>query len=467
MPMEFQTLLEPSDVNAEKRLVGSLILNPALIYDACLHVRPEHFWHEGYREIYKTLVDLSLSGKPVSIDTVGNKTGDVKLAAEATWETDPAEVPFWTEVVIRKSEERDLLNFLEDARASVIKNSGPVNILRNDLEARILELGSGGRGSNSFAASEVAGELEARLSQYIEHPDTITGLESGWNKLDTALDGFQSGNVSIVYAPSSRFKSLWTTNLGWRFAKKGIPGLWFTTEMPKIQVMERVLQLESKINLRWARRDKTIKEFAVQLFKAKDRIKTYPIYFCDTSALDVGEVRGEVMRHKRWHNIQYVIIDLVDHIFSSRFRDELVNNQRAVMAAMKQIAKDCDVHIILVSHVNKMASQDNNNPDLDMEAMTGSAAKYQDVDTAISLMPVYQNADGGLLALNRQQILYLVNTTGVLDILVSVTKNRHGELLQHVMNLDLNLGGVITSPDEKTPLVQFANEVLTRSPDIP
>ena len=230
--------------------------------------------------------------------------------------------------------------------------------------------------------------------------------------------------------------------------------------MPRVQVLERLLQLEAGLNLKWLRRDKRIYEYKAHIKRAQDRLAGYPIYFCDTSALDISEIRAEVNRHTRWHNINYIIVDLVDHVSSSRFRDEMVNNQRAVMSSMKQIAKDFNIHVLLVSHVAKGNEQTRQKADLDVEEMIGSAAKYQDVDAAISIAPVGMDDVGKWIAMQREDILRAVADSGRLDVLVSVTKNRHGELLRTILELDFNYGGRFEEPVFR-PVVRETPKQLT------
>jgi replicative DNA helicase len=362
-------------------------------------------------------------------------------------------------VVITKYDERRLLEFAEQTKNLVYSNAGSdISSLRNKLEEKLISL-SGQVSNTSSPLSATIPELDARIEKYITNPDGITGFKTGLKKLDTTLDGLQKGNVSIVYAPSSRFKSLFATNIGWHLAEQNIPGLWFTTEMPRVQVLERLLQIEAGINLKWLRRDKKLLLYRGRIKDSQERLMKYPIYFCDTSALDVSDIRSEISRQKRWHDIQYIIVDLVDHVSSSKFKDEMVNNQRAVMAAMKQMAKDFDIHVLLVSHVTKGTAETRAKADLDVEEMIGSSAKYQDVDASISIGPAKVDEKGRWVAMSREDILWAIGNGGDIDVLLSVTKNRHGELLRYIVSLDFSHGGRFTENLFKP--VQVENDQLT------
>jgi len=453
--MSLESNLIPQDMSAEAKFLGSLFLDTNLIQKVMTEVRPDAFWSIPYRYIYESMCSLLVDGSPVTPDTVAQHLGTKKeldktrldlvggkISLLKTLEgAEENEFQFWLNVVKKKHEERKLLDFADEVRRAALSNPEDIHGIRSKLESKLISLSGESASATSVSIGNSIEELDARIQRYIDNPDDIIGMPTTYYRLDRAVDGLQHGNVTILYAPSSRFKSLFSTNIGWKLADQNYPGLWFTTEMPRVQVLERLLQLEAGVNLKYLRKDRRITERRKELKLAQNRLSELPIHFCDTSALDVNEIRAEVNRHKRWHDIDYIIVDLIDHVSSSRFRDEMVNNQRAVMAAMKQIAKDYNIHVFLVSHVSKGDRDRRKSADLDVEEMIGSAAKYQDVDTAISIGPVKYDQMNQLVAMERSDILARVAEEGRLDVLVSITKNRHGELDKFVLDLDFNKGG--------------------------
>jgi replicative DNA helicase len=455
---DWETALAPVDIDAELHVCGSLLMDRSAISDTMALLNPEHFHSLRARYIYEAICGLYLDGAPVTTETVGtvlrtkSELGKTRLeliggnsSIVETFEgLGEGECDYWARIVRNKYDERQLLQFGNEVRQAALSSPTDLKALRTRLEEKLVSL-SGVSSSSSVSIGQASGELDARIQRYIDNPADIVGMATGLERLDRELDGLQGGNVTIVYAPSSRYKSLVVTNIGRNLAEQAYPGLWFTTEMPRVQVMERCLQLEAGLNLKWLRRDKNVYQYRKQIREAQDRLASYPIYFCDTSALDVSEVRAEVSRHVRWNDIKYIIVDLVDHISSSRYKDEMTNNQRMVMSSMKQIAKDFDVHVILVSHITKQPREMRNQPDLDVESMAGSGAKYQDVDAAISVGPVKKEfnelGEFRWVAMDRADIQHTMQSTGIIELMVAITKNRHGELTREIYELDFHHGG--------------------------
>ena len=446
--------IAPSDIEAERHLIGGLLMNPGQVSGVMSLLSPDDFYYQPYGQMFTSICTLSIDGKPVTPETVVSNlqsrkgVGESLLAdmggSASVFDTikgaDPDTAEFWADTVKKLSEQRELIQFADWAKRFAIEESGDISKVKSKIEEKLVSLNKTAK-STTVSLEVAADEIDARLERYINDPDGILGYETGWNVFDRAIDGFQPGNVYIFYAPSSRFKSLFTGNIGWRLANSGYAGVWFTTEMPRVQVVERILQFETGHNFRYLRKSGRIGLYKDDIYAAKERVKHLSIYFCDDSILDIAQVRSELSRQKRWHNIDYVIIDLIDHVSSSRYKDELVANQSAVMAQIKAIAKEMDIAVILVSHVSKGDKSLRNQADLDVEDMKGSSSKYQDVDVAFSIMPV--KTDPGTLqyvGLQREEIMDRMAQEGKLTVLISVTKNRHGELIRIPFTLDFHKG---------------------------
>jgi replicative DNA helicase len=425
-------------------------------------INPNHFYYVQYRYIFEAICTLYISGSPLNSETISNflkgkkeldknrleAVGGSSVIIECMENVSNGEADYWMKVVLNKHGERKLLEFSNEVRKAALSSPEDIQGIRHKLEERLISL-TEQESAGSVSVADSTEQLIPILDKYINDPDGIRGIVTGYRKFDRAVDGLSPGNVSIYYAPSSRFKSLVVTNIGHNIANNGIPGLWFTTEMPSVQVTERLVQLEYGGNFRHLRLNNKIRDQRDGILEANDRVSRLPIFFNDSSGLDIQDIRLEVSRHKRWNNIQYVIIDLVDHVYSSRYADEAVNNQRVVMAQAKAIAKELDVHIMLVSHISKQMKQNRSNADNDVEEMIGSAAKFQDVDLAVSLSPYIVEDDGRMIAMPKDVLQYKQENLIPIDMLVSINKNRHGPLARIYMTIDLLRGGRLREVDRR------------------
>lgn len=460
--------IQPFSSEAEQRLLGALLLFREKIGEVSLELNQSDFYLTECGWIYEAICSLNIDGVPVNIETVSNylkdrqasgsksrleEIGGSKYIIELTEGVETDEINYWIQVIKEKHHERRLLDFFFKGKQLLFEGKTSPSELQKKLEESLTNIVPETK-SHSVSIASSVNDLDASLDKYLASPDSISGLPSGYKKLDSITDGFNLGNVSIFYAPSSKFKSLLATNIGHNLAHAGIPGLWLTTEMPRHQVLERILQLETGRNIGRLRKEGKFAENYDAIKSYKQALAMLPIYMCDLSAPEISQVRADVARFKRWHNIQYIIVDLVDHVWSSKFKDEMVNNQRQVMYSMKSIAKDFNIHVILISHIAKQRSEDRGQVDLDMESMIGSSAKYQDVDLAVSISPweyKYNEKTTATdrVAMSRDNMAWHMATYADIPLLLSVTKNRHGPLGMVELSVQLSAGGRIREAIDK------------------
>lgn len=455
---------EPNNLEAERNIIGASLLNASACAEAVENLSPDDFYCQPYGRLFKAIGALHSSNKPVTPATVAVEIGSYKDAEGknvledmggtpfiyGTLEgVDPSEIRFWMEEVTKKKALRELVVFADMAKKIALGNPKDIKKARSKIEESLARL-TGGGNKDVVHVSDMK-DLRERLDRYEKHPNAITGIETGWTSFDKMTDGLQPGNVTIVYAPSSRFKSMFVANIGWKLAQNGHAGVWFTTEMPFLQIQERLLQIHTGLNFRHLRRDNKMAQNSTTINNGLTAVGNLPIHICDSSELEIGTIRSLVNRYKKWHDVKYCIIDLVDMVSTASFKDDSVAQQSQVMRQLKGIAKSANIHIILVSHISKGEKQMHKQAFLSPEDMKGSSSKFQDVDAAISLMPVKVDGETGqYVGLSLQELTTKVRDDGQLNMLVTFTKNRHGELGEIPFIVSIKNGGRIF-PLARTP----------------
>lgn len=452
----------------ERRLVAGLLLQPDRLTDVSLAMAAGDFHSPDHRLVFSAMCDMHLAGRPVSVETVAahlnrDEGGQNLLSSIGGRQTimnylvgaDPGEIDFWVDETVKFRKRRDTARVLETFASRVADAADP-DKLRNEIEEALVNLAD----PESAEVSHISASnstLDSRFQQYIDSPDAITGLQTGWPKWDRVLDGLREGGVTIIYAKSSRYKSMFMQNMGWRFGHSGEPGLWFTTEMPVIDVAERLVQLEAGLNFRTLRHEGRIGEFADVIRQAQAAVAALPIYMSEGFDLSTASIRAEVRRQRRWHDIKYVVVDLVDHVQTKKYANDTITQQSYIMRTMKDIAKKEHVHIILISHVAKGDKLDARAIELPVEDMKGSSSKYQDVDNSICIVPCLfgipperrgKDVESYWYGLIRDEISQEIFTRRQVEVMVSITKNRAGDTGRFLFTMNAAEGGRFYAHDQ-------------------
>lgn len=440
--------LIPSDPDAERRVIGSLLLEPALIAQVMKALSSTDFYVKRYGWLLNACCDLWMSNDPVNVETVARRLdsmsvgygknaleemGGMQTVAETVEGVLAEECSFWIDRVSTKAMEREAFFAVSDIRRKLAAGGTDIKKLLSEHEAKLAAIARGrGADSDSSVTLEDADlAMDARLHRLLTKPDAIAGMETGFRGFDSLIDGVQPGNMYIFYAPTSRYKSQIVDALGLGLSRNGYRGRWFTTEMTHLQAYERLVQMESGVNILWSRRDHTLGDHMGTLMRARQRLKTYPIGIVDKSNIDIGVLRADALRLKKWEGLDYVIIDLMDKVSTPDYKDNSVAKQEVIMDQLSSLAKDAEIGVLVTTHVSKPEAAIKRNPVLDVNEMKGSSSKGQDVAVAVSLMVVdWDPVEGEWYALTRDEIRERnrPSCSARMKVLAGVTKNRYGDL---------------------------------------
>jgi len=440
--------LPPSSAEAERKVLGTVLLSPDVMADLIGELRAEDFFFAEHGIIYGAMADLLIEGHPISVATVATQAGKKLEGGQATVAACiegalPGEAHMWAEQVVTYRKRRDL------------QKAAQLGLTLADSEADIDEsfarvqtaLTSAQRDSSSgvLSAGDAMDEVLGNIDRYIDDPTALAGPSTGWNGLDRLLDGYRPGGVTAIYAKTSSYKSTFVANSAHHLALNDVPVMLFTTETPTREIMERLLQIELMVNFRTLKYERRLYQIQSQIRDAAEIVRQYPIWICDQSAMDIGYVMGAVARQSTRRKLAVVVIDLIDHVSSKFLTRSETESERYVSQQVKAMAKREELHVVETTHVKKADRfvLGANRPYIDPEEVKGSTSKIQDADASISLM-VVKETDTGYAPMERDEIVRQRHEEGQHLIYAAVTKNRHGEQGNVLFNVDLTRGGIMS-----------------------
>jgi len=442
----------PSDYEAEKKLIGSILLSPEIAGPLAGKLRQEDFYVLEFGQMFAAACDLAALNRPISpatvlrqvpqglLDSFGGQP-QVVACMEGVLH---GEADFWLERVLVMARARKLFKAGELASRYALGDPAKVDEGYSKVESL---LSSARTADESFAMDMMEGValFRERMAKYLANPDALTGMATDWRSLDYTLDGLRPGAVTTVYARSGAFKTWCVSNIGWRLSRMAIPGYWVTTESQQVDVMERLHSLEAGVNIREVRFRHEIYRYQQLIEEAGYRVEGYPIFVNPSTEIDIAALKGFVGHLVRTKDIQYLIVDLLDHVRSSRHRD--LEEEEYVMYQMKDIAKRFNIHVILTTHIRKTDKFMAPTIAIDPSEMKGASSKMQDSDALLSLVPVrYDDPHAEAQAfppkpMTRDEIMAAQAAGEPMLILMGVTKNRHGPERNLLFEIDMAQGG--------------------------
>ena len=186
----------------------------------------------------------------------------------------------------------------------------------------------------------------------------MTGVSSGFSELDAVTAGFQPGNLIILAARPSMGKSALGISIAANVVRTGTPCAFFTLEMSKQEVTQRLICLEGKIDSHKIRTGKLAEEDWSRLSKACATLEQVPMFLDDTPGLTLFELRSRAQTLKRREpNLGMIIVDYLQLMAMGGNVESRLQEVSSLSRGLKALAKDLDVPIIALSQLSRAVEQ--------------------------------------------------------------------------------------------------------------
>ena len=208
----------------------------------------------------------------------------------------------------------------------------------------------------------------------------ITGIPSGFTKLDELLGGFQKSDFIIIAARPSMGKTAMALSIARNVAVEyKMPVAFFSIEMASSQLMVRLLSAEARVNAQDIRTNRISSQDMQKLVQTIGHLAEAPLFIDDSATLTVMEIRAKCRRMKAEHDIKLVIVDYLQ--FVSPPKAESREREISIISrSLKQIAKELDIPVIALAQLNRsVESRSDKRPMLSDLRESGSIEQDADV----------------------------------------------------------------------------------------
>ncbi len=365
-------------MNVESNVIGILFNYPEEILQISSILKPEHFENPKYKTIYGTMLDMVSQNEDVNLLTLKErlkgKLDTENLAKEvAKYEYMKPE----TAAYLVKDEW--VLRELKKAgkRIESLKNKTEVKDVVADIENTIYKI-TNSTSNNIVTYNEVRNELLSHIEK-VKASNNLFQIPTGFIDVDKILGGLRKGELTIIAARPSIGKTSFALNIADNVEDKVPVGI-FSLEMGRLQLMARQLSRSIDAPVIDILNGFLSPSQAAELYRAtKDELR---IVIDDTSQLTTSEIRSRALLMKNKYNIGLIIVDYLQLI--KGIGDTREQEISSISRGMKQIAKDLDIPVVVLSQLNRQVeSRSNKRPQL--SDLRESGAIEQDADSVIFL----------------------------------------------------------------------------------
>src|SRR5262245_40018991 len=353
----------PSNVEAERSILGAILLDNAVCNQAIELVRREDFFLDSHRRIFDKMVSLTERLMPIDLITLSDelrRAGEFEQIGGATYiaslidgvpRTDTIEP--YAKLVKQKSMLRKLINASSQITALAFEEEDDADLIIDKAEQMIFQIAEDRVRQGFQYIGDVAHRRLEQIEQMAGRPEMITGVPTGFTDFDRMTSGLQRQELIVIAARPSMGKTALALNMA-QYASKNanVVGI-FSLEMSAEQLVSRLLCSEARVDAHRLRTGYLNAEEWARLADALHRLCETKIFIDDTPGVGVLEMRAKTRRLKAEHNLDLMIVDYMQ-LMSGRGRIESRQQEVSQISRdLKILAKELDVPVMALSQLSR------------------------------------------------------------------------------------------------------------------
>ncbi len=404
--MEMLSRPLPQNIEAEQAVLGAILIESTVINQVLEILIPEDFYKEAHRKIFISMIDLDRDNKPIDLLTLfdhlksnGNLLEEVGESSYLTYLTELVPTTENVNYYAKLVKEKSILRKLVMAATDIAHRGNDENVDLDEFidraEHTILDIAQNKIKPSFYDSRELAVKALEIIEQLHAKKELVTGIPTGFLKLDYMTSGLQNSDLVIVAARPGLGKTSISLNIAAHAAMEygksiGI----FSLEMTKEQLMLRMLSNKSKVSYSNIRSGYIKDEDLEKLVHAADELGQAKIYIDDTPAITVLEIRAKARRQQRDKGLDLIIVDYLQLMRGSRRTESREREIAEISGSLKALAKELSIPVIAVSQLSRQTeSRSDRRPQLADLRESGAIEQDADLVLFIHRADAYKKSD--------------------------------------------------------------------------
>jgi len=397
--------IPPQAMDLEEAVLGAIMLERDAILTVLDIVEPRSFYKEAHQQIYEVAQSLSMRENPIDLLTVTEELrklekleavgGAVYIAQLTSRVGSAAHLEYHARIVAQKYIQRELIRVSSDIQERAFDEGTDVDDLLDYSERELLNIAEGHIKKETIKLSNLLKTALEQIEEAGKSKDSLSGVPSGYTRLDRLTSGWQKSDLIILAARPSMGKTAFALSMARNMAvDHNRPVAFFSLEMSSIQLVNRLIIGETHLasdKIRTGRLENY--EWEQLEYKIKDLEKA-PIYVDDTPAISIFEFRAKARRLKQKYDIQALVIDYLQLMTGSKESGSREQEVSHISRSLKSVAKELDIPIIALSQLNRSVEMRSGNKRPQLSDLRESGAIEQDADLVLFIhRPEYYGID--------------------------------------------------------------------------
>ncbi|MHA7832721.1 MAG: replicative DNA helicase, partial [Flagellimonas sp.] len=398
--------IPPQAVDLEEVVLGAMMIDKKGVDEVIDILHPDVFYKDSHKYIYEAIFNLFETSEPVDLLTVSAQLkkdgkleavgGDFYLIKLTQKVASSAHIEFHARIILQKYIQRSLIKISNDIIEEAYSDATDVFDLLDNAEAKLYEVTQGNLKRSAETAQNLVIQAKKRIEE-ISNKEGLSGIPSGFDKLDRLTSGWQPSDLIIVAARPGMGKTALTLSMARNIAVNSeIPVAFFSLEMSSVQLITRLISSETGLSSEKLRTGKLEKHEWEQLNVKVKTLEKAPLFIDDTPSLSIFDLRAKARRLASQHNIRLIVIDYLQ-LMTAGGSQKGGNREQEISTIsrnLKALAKELNVPVIALSQLSRAVETRGGSKRPILSDLRESGAIEQDADiVSFIYRPEYYKID--------------------------------------------------------------------------
>tara|TARA_B100001113_G_scaffold351809_1_gene351712 strand:+ start:208 stop:1710 length:1503 start_codon:yes stop_codon:yes gene_type:complete len=357
--------IPPQAIDLEEAVLGAMLIDEKGVNEVIDILSPDVFYKKSHQLIFESIQRLFRESEPIDLLTVSADLkknnnfeaigGDFYLINLSQKVSSSAHIEYHSRIIQQKFIQRKLITISNEIIQKSYNESTDVIDLLDEAESKLYDIAQNNIKGTSETAQNLVIQAKNRIEE-ISKQEGLSGISTGFDKLDKLTSGWQPSDLIIVAARPGMGKTALALSMARNVSvQKKIPVAFFSLEMSSVQLITRLISSETGLSSDKLRTGKLADHEWQQLNIKVSDLESAPLYIDDSAALTIFELRAKARRLASSHGIKLIIIDYLQlmNLGSSTKAGNREQEISTISRNLKALAKELDIPVIALSQLSR------------------------------------------------------------------------------------------------------------------
>ncbi len=361
-----ESKIPPQNIEVEQSLLGCMLIDKESIISVSAWLLPEHFYDQRHQLIYATVLDLFNNGLSVDLVTIVDKLkkekkltnvgGRTYLAELATTVATSANAEEYGEIIKESATRRGLISAAREITELAFNETTPIDEVIDKSEKQVFDVAQVGMKANFVHIKDLLKDAYERAER-ADNDEAYLGVSTGFKDLDDLLGGYQKSDLIVLAArPSVGKTSLALDMMRHASLAQGKTLAFFSLEMSKTQIMDRLLGMQSGIPFWEIRTGRLSDKKFMKLADTMGELADANIFIDDQAGQHINALRTKARRLAMEKGLDIIFVDYLQLMHGNN-KESRTLEVGEISQGLKNIAKELDVPVVALSQLSRAIEQ--------------------------------------------------------------------------------------------------------------